>query len=84
MSHFIRDYSPSRIFSYCDFNKFDGKSYIAAGMTLVGYTGPDMKWVMPDHSVVNRSPKRHAELKEVAIAQIFGAGSKKFELIVTK
>lgn len=84
MSHFIRDYSPDKIFSYCDFNKFDGKSYLAAGMKFIGYTGPDMKWVMPDYSVINRSPKRHGELKETAIAQIFGAGSKKFELIVDK
>ena len=84
LSHFIQDYLPNKIFSYCDFNKFDGKSYLAAGMHFVGYTGPDMKWVMPDYSVISRNPKRHAELKEKAIAQIFGAGNKKFELILKK
>ena len=35
---------------------------------------------MPDYSVVNRQPSKHAELKERAIAQIFGAGSKKYQL----
>lgn len=43
LTHFIRDYKPTKIFSYCDFNKFDGKSYLAAGMYFTGYTGPDMK-----------------------------------------
>lgn len=80
LSHFIRDYAPAAIFSYCDFNKFDGKSYLAAGMQFVGYTGPDMKWLMQDGEVVNRRPQKHEELKSAAKAQIFGAGSKKFKL----
>lgn len=83
LKHFIRDYKPSSIFSYCDFNKFDGKSYIKAGMSFIGYTGPDMKWVLSDYTVVNRQPKKHAELKKQAIAQIFGAGSKKFVLKIS-
>lgn len=77
-SHFIKDYHPSKVFSYCDFNKFDGRSYEALGMKFIGYTGPDMKWVMKDGSVVNRSPSKRAELKANSVAQIFGAGSKKY------
>ncbi len=84
LAHFIRDYHPSKIFSYCDFNKFDGKSYEAAGMKFIGYTGPDMKWLMPDGSVVNRKPRHHAELKQLARAQLFGAGSKKYVLEIKK
>ena len=81
LSHFIRDYKPSKIFSYCDFNKFDGRSYEAAGMKFIGYTGPDMKWVINDfNTVVNRQPSKHSELKAAAIAQVFGAGSKKYLL----
>lgn len=76
--HFIKEYDPEEVFSYCDFNKFDGSGYEAIGMKLIGYTGPDMKWVMPDMSVVERSPKKHKDLKEKAKAQIFGAGSKKY------
>lgn len=77
-THFIRDYNPNNIFSYCDFNKFDGKSYEAIGMKFIGYTEPEMKWIMPDGSVINRNPKKHAELKAKAKFQLFGAGSKKY------
>lgn len=75
--HFIRDYNPKKIFSYCDFNKFDGKSYEAIGMKFIGYTGPDKKWVIKGN-VVNRNPHRYHELKNEAEAIIWGAGSKKY------
>ena len=39
--HFIREHDPDSVFSYCDFNKFDGKGYEAIGMRFIGYTGPD-------------------------------------------
>ena len=76
--HFIKEYDPDEVFSYCDFNKFDGNGYEAIGMQFVGYTGPDMKWVMEDGSVIQRQPKNHKNLKEKAVAQIWGAGSKKY------
>ena len=82
LKHFIADYHPSKIFSYCDFNKFNGKSYELAGMEFIGYSGPDMKWVLADGRVVNRQPKKHKELKDKAVAQIFGAGSKKYQLVL--
>lgn len=76
-NHFIKEYNPNQVFSYCDYNKFDGKGYEALGMKFIGYTGPDMKWII-DWSVVNRKPNKHKELKEKAVAQIWGAGSKKY------
>lgn len=76
--HFIKEHDPDHIFSYCDFNKFDGKGYEAIGMRFVGYTGPDMKWLMPNGDVIERQPSKHKELKEKAIAQLWGAGSKKY------
>ena len=76
--HFIKDYNPTSVFSYCDFNKFDGRGYEAIGMQFIGYTGPDMKWVMPDYSVHSREPKLHKQLKEESIGQIWGAGSLKY------
>lgn len=81
---FIKDYCPDKIFSYCDFNKFDGKGYIAIGMQFIGYTGPDMKWVLYDRSVVNRRPSKHAELKSSSMAQIYGSGSKKYLWMANK
>lgn len=75
--HFIRDYSPKEIFSYCDFNKFDGKSYEALGMKFIDYTGPDMKYIIKD-SVINRQPAKYKEIKNSIDARIYGAGSLKY------
>lgn len=77
LNHFIKEKNPSKIFSYCDFNKFDGKSYVKSGMTFIGYTGPDKKWII-NNEVVNRNPKKYKELKESSQSVIWGAGSKKF------
>lgn len=75
--HFIKDYGPSSIFSYCDFNKFNGKSYEELGMKFIGYTGPDKYWVINDH-LVPRNPTRYKELKEKAQGILYGSGSKKY------
>ena len=76
--HFVNDYHPSKVFSYCDFNKFNGKSYEILGMKFLDYTGPDMHWWLKSGEVVNRNPNKHKEYKENSIAQIWGAGSKKY------
>lgn len=76
--HFVKLHNPNEVFSYCDFNKFNGKGYEKLGMKLIGYTSPDMKWYLKGNVVVNRSPSKNKELKEKAIAQIWGAGSKKY------
>ena len=75
---FVNKYNPTTVFSYCDFNKFDGKGYEKLGMTFDGYTVPDMKWILKGGVVVNRQPSRHKELKEASIDRIYGAGSKKY------
>ena len=75
--HFLNDYNPNTVFSYCDFNKFNGNSYEKLGMKFLGFTGPDMKWVI-DGKVYNRNPRKNQELKNLAETQIFGAGSKKY------
>ena len=77
-THFVRDYNPDAVFSYCDFNKFDGGSYEALGMKFIGYTGPDMKYLMKDGEVINRSPTHYRDNKENSIALLYGAGSKKY------
>lgn len=76
-SHFIKDFNPDRVFSYCDFNKFNGKSYEALGMKFIGYTGPDKTWLINGEGI-KRSPSKHKEYKEKAEATIWGAGSKKY------
>ena len=79
--HFIDEYKPTKVFSYCDFNKFNGKSYEALGMSFIGYTGPDLHWWLKTGEVVPRRPSKHNEYKSMAYAQIWGAGSKKYEII---
>ena len=75
--HFVEDYNPDNVFSYCDFNKFDGKSYLALGMKFVGYTNPNKWWVMPDKTtVIERNPKKYNELK--GNNTVWGSGSLKF------
>lgn len=76
--HFLKNMNPEVVFSYCDFNKFDGHGYEALGMKFIGYTGPDMKWIMPGCKIVNRNPKKHNEYKKYAIGKIWGSGSKKY------
>ena len=77
-THFIREYDPDSVFSYCDFNKFDGNGYEAIGMKFIGYTGPNKMLLLRDGRVVNRNPSRYKELKELTLANIWGAGSKKY------
>ena len=82
ISHFIKDYKPSTIFSYCDFNKFTGISYERLGMKFVGYTGPDKHYII-DGVVVNRSPKKYKENNSKKDALLWGAGSKKYEALIS-
>ena len=60
--HFVTDYTPSKVFSYCDFNKFGGNSYLALGMSFIGYTGPN-KWWLINGTAIERNPKKYKELK---------------------
>ena len=76
-SRFISDHNPDEVFSYCDFNKFDGKSYEAIGMKFIGYTGPDKTYLI-DGVAYKRNPSKYKEYKEKAEAVIWGAGSKKY------
>ena len=75
--YFIKMHNPNKIFSYCDFNKFDGRSYEIIGMKCIGYTGPDKTWIIGDMPV-KRNPKKYRELKEKSDSIVWGSGSKKY------
>ena len=51
-------------------------------MKCIGYTGPDLNWLLED-KVARRSPSKHKEYKEKSIAKIWGAGSKKYLWLAT-
>lgn len=76
-SHFIKDYNPDNVFSYCDFNKFNGKSYEELGMKFVGYTGYDLKYIICG-KVYNRQHRNYKNIKDKIDARIYGSGSKKY------
>lgn len=80
--HFVQDFQPKKVFSYCDFNKFDGTSYEKLGMRFIGYTGPDKTWIIGGKPV-KRNPKRYQQLKSNAEGIMWGSGSKKYEWIAT-
>lgn len=81
--HFIKTHLPNKIFSYCDFNKFDGNSYEKLGMKFIGYTGPDKTWII-NGKPIKRNPKRYKELKASSDAIVWGSGSKKYEITFVK
>lgn len=64
---FVKEYSPESVLSYCDYNKFQGKSYEKLGMSFVGFTGPDMKWLLKNNEVISRHPEKHKEIKNKAV-----------------
>lgn len=75
--YFIKTNKPKSIFSYCDFNKFNGKSYEQLEMKFIGYTGPDKYWIINDR-MIPRSPTKYQELKKEAQGVLWGSGSKKY------
>lgn len=75
--HFIKEYNPNRIFSYCDYNKFNGAGYEAIGMKCIGETKCN-KWYVINNKRFERNPTKHKLYKEIAEGIIWGAGSKKY------
>ena len=49
-SHFVREYSPKSVLSYCDRSKFTGKVYESIGMTLADEGTPNKHWYSPRKS----------------------------------
>lgn len=83
LKSFIEKYNPTDIFSYCDFNKFDGKGYEKLGMTFIGYTTPDLTYII-NGLPVKRNPSKYKEHEKMSDFKIYGAGSKKYSLHLSK
>ena len=76
-THFVKDYNPTSIFSYCDFNKFNGKSYEELGMKFIGITGPDLTYIIKG-KCFKRQYSNYKNIKDKVDYRIWGAGSKKY------
>ncbi len=68
-NYFIQQHRPNKITAYCDFNKFAGHEYEVLGMRLVGYTEPNVWYMLPNKDIVS-------EYAEEAVSKIYGAGNK--------
>ena len=72
LTHFIRDYKPDMIISYCECDLFSGSSYKAAGMQYAGNTGATKYWILDEDDpetgkhgyVIPRNPSKYKEYKE--------------------
>lgn len=78
LKEFRKEYLPKSMFSYCDFNKFNGSGYSALGMKCIGMTVPDLWWLMPNGDVYPRSPHKNKEMQEKSLSSIHGAGNLRF------
>ena len=75
--HFIKEHNPDRIFSYCDYNKFNGVGYEAIGMKYIGETKYN-KWYVINGKRYERNPKKYKLYSSIQECTIWGAGSKKY------
>lgn len=78
LKHFIRDYDPDIVFSYCESGLFSGSSYVAAGMHFAGRTPGTKFWLVNEVDeetgkmgvIIPRNPSRYKELKERSNGQV--------------
>ena len=51
--HFINNYNPSNIISYCDYSKFSGEVYERIGMKFKELTNPNCNWSKGKQKITN-------------------------------
>lgn len=81
-THFLTDYNPNSIISYCDNSKFDGNVYNNLGFKLLDYGKPSKHWY-------NEKAKKHITdnlLRQRGFDQLFnanyGKGTSNKELMI--
>lgn len=57
--HFVNNYSPNSIVSYCDLSKFEGKVYSRLGMKLVRESAPNYRWVRFNEVFTRYQTQKH-------------------------
>lgn len=79
--HFLREQNPESVMSYCDLNKFDGKSYLEIGMHLYRETPANVWYVENNTGKVQQWLFRNKEKREKLLATsfvVYGAGNLTF------
>lgn len=79
--HFLREQNPISVMSYCDMNKFDGKSYLAIGMQLYKIEPANVYYVEHNTGKVMQWLYRNKERREEQLRThftVYGAGNMTF------
>lgn len=75
LSHFISDYNPSSIVSYCNLSKFDGNTYLRLGFKtdVSMLTEPNYVWVKPESKTNYEVLTRYQTQKHKLIEKNLGS-----------
>lgn len=52
-NHFLKNYNPHNVISYCDNSKFSGDVYESLGMKLINYGNPSCNWSKGKQKITN-------------------------------
>ena len=84
--HFIQEYDPESIISYCDMGKFSGDVYIKLGFNLKSSNNPSKHWYCP--TIEKRNHITDNFLRQRGYDQLFnehyGRGTSNEELMIAK
>lgn len=79
--HFLKEQNPDSVMSYCDANKFDGKSYGEIGMQQVSFQKPNVWYIDRKTGKVTQWLYRNKEKRDYQLQnslQVYGVGNKVF------
>lgn len=79
--HFLKEQNPDSVMSYCDANKFDGKSYGEIGMQQVSFQKPNIWYIDRKTGKVTQWLYRNKEKRDYQLQnslQVYGVGNKVF------
>lgn len=79
--HFIKNYAPTSIISYCDYSKFTGAVYEQIGMKFVKLTKPNIVYCNYEMDVVNESILMKYGIDKL-LKTNYGKGTNNRELIM--
>ena len=82
--HFVRQYQPQSIISYCDLSKFSGEVYSKLGMSSLRRANPSRHWYHPElqiHTTDNLLRQRGFDQLYGQIFGVFGKGTSNQQLM---
>ena len=99
LKYFIKNYQPYKIISYSDIGKFSSRSYVKAGMQLVGITDPGYVWTKDGEELQRYQCMKHKLIakgwgikqqteneimRSHGYKKVYNAGNRKFQWVSDK